>query len=222
MYECFSEQTRNVMKNANLIATEHLDVCISPVHILLALVRQWSALTANVFVSFQASREDVERIIAAVLGTPHPHTHGLKLANSFSSKRLIEIAMEQARELHHNYVGTEHLLLALTHIDDGRDAVPLERVFKFLEIDRSLLREKILEEIRVIPRHISFASRENLAPNVMLLRAQVPSAECLDPTARLLEELAICLRELKSPLLHILVVTDPPVANKPPSGLPLM
>jgi len=88
-------------------------------HILLGLVKEGTGVGANVLknlgVELQKVRLEVEKLVKA---GPDMVTMG-KLPQTPRAKKVIEFAIEEARNLHHNYVGTEHLLLGLLRESDG-------------------------------------------------------------------------------------------------------
>src|SRR6201995_5567852 len=111
MYERFTDRARKVMQLANQEAQRFNHEHIGTEHILLGLVKEGSGVAANVLKNLDADlrkiRQEVEKIVQT---SPEVPTHG-KLAQTPRAKKVIEYAMEEARSLNHNYVGTEHLLL---------------------------------------------------------------------------------------------------------------
>jgi ATP-dependent Clp protease ATP-binding subunit ClpC len=91
-------------------------------HILLGLVKEGSGVGANVLknldVDLRKVRLEVEK---QVKRGPDMVTMG-KLPQTPRAKKVIEYAIEEARSLNHNYVGTEHLLLGLLREQDGEAA----------------------------------------------------------------------------------------------------
>jgi ATP-dependent Clp protease ATP-binding subunit ClpC len=88
-------------------------------HILLGLVKEGQGVAANVLHNLQVDlkkiRLEVEKIVKS---GPSMVTMG-KLPQTPRAKKVIEFAIEEARNLGHNYVGTEHLLLGLLREHDG-------------------------------------------------------------------------------------------------------
>src|SRR3954451_4607755 len=110
MYERFTDRARKVMQLANQEAQRFNHEYIGTEHILLGLVKEGSGVAANVLknldIDLRKIRLEVQNIVQsgpdAVLG---------KLPQTPRAKKVIEYAIEEARNLNHNYVGTEHLLL---------------------------------------------------------------------------------------------------------------
>jgi len=119
MYERFTDRARKVMQLANQEAQRFNHEYIGTEHILLGLVKEGSGVAANVLknldVDLRKIRLEVEKIVQA---GPDMVTMG-KLPQTPRAKKVIEYAIEEARNLNHNYVGTEHLLLGLLREQEG-------------------------------------------------------------------------------------------------------
>ena len=88
-------------------------------HILLGLVKEGSGVAANVLknleVDLRKIRLEVEKLVQS---GPEMVTVG-KLPQTPRAKKVIEYSMEEARNLNHSYVGTEHILLGLLREQEG-------------------------------------------------------------------------------------------------------
>ncbi len=119
MFERFTDRARKVMALANQEAQRFNHEYIGTEHILLGLVKEGSGVGANVLknlgVDLRKVRLEVEKLVKS---GPETVTMG-KLPQTPRAKRVIEYAIEEARNLNHNYVGTEHLLLGLLREQDG-------------------------------------------------------------------------------------------------------
>jgi len=119
MFERFTERARKVMALANQEAQRFNHEYIGTEHILLGLVKEGSGVGANVLknlgVDLHKVRIEVEKLVKA---GPDMVTMG-KLPQTPRAKKVIEYSIEEARNLNHNYVGTEHLLLGLLREQDG-------------------------------------------------------------------------------------------------------
>jgi ATP-dependent Clp protease ATP-binding subunit ClpC len=119
MFERFTDRARKVMAMSNLEAKRLNHEYLGTEHILLGLVREGSGVGVNVLramnVDLDAVRMQVEKLIKA---GPEMVSMG-KLPQTPRAKKVIEEAINAARELGHNYVGTEHLLLGLIRERDG-------------------------------------------------------------------------------------------------------
>ncbi|MFH0980526.1 MAG: ATP-dependent Clp protease ATP-binding subunit [Planctomycetota bacterium] len=119
MFERFTDRARKVMALANQEAQRFNHEYIGTEHILLGLVKEGSGVGANVLknldVDLRKVRLEVEKLVKS---GPDMVTMG-KLPQTPRAKKVIEFAIEEARQLNHNYVGTEHLLLGLLREQDG-------------------------------------------------------------------------------------------------------
>src|SRR5690606_27123408 len=119
MYERFTDRARKVMQLANQEAQRFNHEYIGTEHILLGLVKEGSGVAANVLknldVDLRKIRLEVEKIVQS---GPDLVTMG-KLPQTPRAKKVIEYSMEEARNLNHNYVGTEHILLGLLREQEG-------------------------------------------------------------------------------------------------------
>ncbi len=119
MYERFTDRARKVMQLANQEAQRFNHEYIGTEHILLGLVKEGSGVAANVLknldIDLRKIRLEVEKIVQA---GPDMVTMG-RLPQTPRAKKVIEYSIEEARNLGHNYVGTEHLLLGLLREQEG-------------------------------------------------------------------------------------------------------
>ena len=119
MYERFTDRARKVMQLANQEAQRFNHEYIGTEHVLLGLVKEGSGVAANVLknldVDLRKIRLEVEKLVQS---GPEMVTMG-KLPQTPRAKKVIEYSMEEARNLNHNYVGTEHILLGLLREQEG-------------------------------------------------------------------------------------------------------
>ena len=141
MYERFTDRARKVMKLASEEARKFNHEYVGTEHILLGLLWEGSGLAANVLVHFgvdlRSIRFEVEKLIQR---GPHTMTLG-KLPYTLRAKKVIDYSMEEARNLGHNYVGTEHILLGLLQEDAGVAAQVLINLGLRLEETRRVIDE---------------------------------------------------------------------------------
>src|ERR1019366_3849430 len=140
MYERFTDRARKVMQLANQEAQRFNHEYVGTEHVLLGLIKEGSGVAANVLknldVDLRKIRNEVEKIVQA---GPDMVTMG-KLPQTPRAKKVIESAIEEARNLNHNYVGTEHLLLGLLREHDGVAA----QVLMNLNLKLEEVREEVL------------------------------------------------------------------------------
>jgi len=119
MFERFTDRARKVMALANQEAQRFNHEHIGTEHILLGLVKEGSGVGATVLknleVDIKKLRLEVEKLVKS---GPDLVTMG-KLPQTPRAKKVVEYAIEEARSLNHNYVGTEHILLGLLRETEG-------------------------------------------------------------------------------------------------------
>src|SRR6201991_4524824 len=140
MFERFTDRARKVMALANQEAQRFNHEYIGTEHILLGLVKEGSGVGATVLknldIDLRKVRLEVEKLVKS---GPDMVTMG-KLPQTPRAKKVIEYAIEEARNLNHNYVGTEHLLLGLLREHDGVAA----QVLMNLGLKLEEVREEVL------------------------------------------------------------------------------
>jgi len=133
MFERFTDRARKVMALANQEAQRFNHEYIGTEHVLLGLVKEGSGVGATVLknldVDIKKLRLEVEK---QVKSGPDMVTMG-KLPQTPRAKKVIEYAIEEARSLNHNYVGTEHILLGILRETEGIAAQVLMSVGLKLE-----------------------------------------------------------------------------------------
>jgi hypothetical protein len=132
MYERFTDRARKVMQLANQEAQRFNHEYIGTEHILLGLVKEGAGVAANVLASLGVDLRKVRLEVEKVVHHPWMVRAG-KLPHTPRAKKVIEYAVEEARNLGHHYVGTEHLLLGLLREDEGVAACLLRNLGLELE-----------------------------------------------------------------------------------------
>lgn len=115
----------------NVVGTEHL---------LLGLVREGQGIAAKVLQSLGLSLDQIRGEIEKVIGRGEEMVAG-KIGFTPRSKRVMELALDEARTLGHNYIGTEHILLGLLREEEG----VASKVLRNLGVDIGRARQKTLE-----------------------------------------------------------------------------
>jgi ATP-dependent Clp protease ATP-binding subunit ClpC len=140
MYERFTDRARRVMQLANSEAQRFNHDYVGTEHLLLGLVKEGSGVASNVLknldVDLRKIRVEVEKIVQS---GPDMVSMG-KLPQTPRAKKVLEYAFEEARNLNHNYVGTEHLLLGLLREQEGVAA----QVLMNLNLKLEDVREEVL------------------------------------------------------------------------------
>lgn len=142
MYERLTDRSRKIMAHANQEAHRFNHEYVGTEHILLGLVKEGSGVGVNALknldIDLRKVRLEVEKLVKS---GPDTSVVG-KLPQTPRAKRVIEYAIEEARELGHNYVGTEHLLLGLIREDSGIAAQVL--------LNLKVTLEDVRHEVRVM------------------------------------------------------------------------
>lgn len=128
MYERFTDRSRKVLQLANQEAMRFNHEYVGTEHILLGLIKEGSGVASTVLknldMDLRKIRLEVEKRVQA---GPDMVALG-KLPHTPLAKKVIEYSIETARELNHNYVGTEHLLLGLVREKEGLAAKILQEL----------------------------------------------------------------------------------------------
>jgi ATP-dependent Clp protease ATP-binding subunit ClpC len=177
MFERLTDRARKVMALANQEAQRFNHEYIGTEHILLGLVKEGSGVGANVLknldIDLRKVRLEVEKLVKS---GPEMVTMG-KLPQTPRAKKVIEYAIEEARNLNHNYVGTEHLLLGLLREHDGVAAQVL--------MNLGLKLEEVREEVLNLLGAGGDQEREESAPQQSAEpQSQEPGPAEGGPTAR--------------------------------------
>ncbi len=116
----FTDRVRKVLQMAREEAARLHHEYVGTQHILLGLIREGEGVAAAVLTNLNVDLEEIQQKIeetvkkgkaAAAAGPDLPYTS--------RAKKVLELAMSEARELNHSYVGTEHLLLGLLREEKG-------------------------------------------------------------------------------------------------------
>ena len=118
----FTPRARGAVVAAQNAAHDAGNVEITPDHLLLGVISDPAAL-ATVLLHLQ--KVDAETIRAAIALPPSTGEHPELIPFSGPARKALELTFREALRLGHNYIGTEHLLLALLELEDG--AGPLHR-----------------------------------------------------------------------------------------------
>ncbi|MBK7368437.1 MAG: ATP-dependent Clp protease ATP-binding subunit [Candidatus Eisenbacteria bacterium] len=155
MHDKFTERVRKVIYLAREEAARLQHDYIGTEHLLLGVIREGEGIAATVLnnlgLDLDRIRQEVENMVSASGGTM---TIG-EIPFTPRAKRVLELAVEEARSLGHNYVGTEHLLLGLIREGEGVAA----KVLLELGVDRKRVREETLKLLGGTPSSGQAAER---------------------------------------------------------------
>jgi len=141
MFDRFTDRARKVMGLARQEAQRFNHDYIGTEHILLGLIQEGSGVAADVLKNLDVDpkriRQEIEKLVSH--GTTMV-TMG-QLPFTPRAKKVLELALEEASNLGHNYIGTEHLLLGLIREQEGIAA----QVLQNLNVRLEEVREEVLE-----------------------------------------------------------------------------
>jgi len=118
MFERFTDRARRAVALAQEEAKRLDHNYIGNEHILLGLIREGDGVAAKALeslgISLDAVRQEVEEIIGRGQQTPSEH-----IPFTPRAKKVLELSLRESKQLGHNYIGTEHILLGLLREGDG-------------------------------------------------------------------------------------------------------
>jgi len=117
-FEKFSERARKVLTYAQEEAQHLNHSYIGTEHILLGLLREEEGVAAKVLTNLGAGLNKVRASVEFIIGRGEKPSAG-ETGLTPRARRVIELAIDEARYLGHNYIGTEHLLLGLLREGEG-------------------------------------------------------------------------------------------------------
>ncbi|MCD7898128.1 MAG: ATP-dependent Clp protease ATP-binding subunit, partial [Planctomycetaceae bacterium] len=142
MLEKFTDRARKVINLARQEAERLGHEFIGTEHILLGLVKEGSGVAANVLENLGVDMEKIRLEVEKYVSSPgETISASSSLPFTPKAKKVLELAMEEARNLEHNYIGTEHLLLGILREHDGMAAQVLLNLGVKLEDVRAELME---------------------------------------------------------------------------------
>jgi ATP-dependent Clp protease ATP-binding subunit ClpC len=124
-FEKFSERARRVLSLAQEEAQRFNHNYIGTEHILLGLVRETDGVAAKVLSSLGVELPKVRSAVEFIIGRGERASGG-EIGLTPRAKKVIELAVDEARRLSHHYIGTEHLLIGLMREGEGVAAGVLE------------------------------------------------------------------------------------------------
>ena len=124
-FEKFSERARRVLSLAQEEAQRFNHNYIGTEHILLGLVRETEGVAARVLANLGVDLNKVRSAVEFIIGRGEKPAQG-EIGLTPRAKKVVELAVDEARRMNHNYIGTEHLLIGLLREGEGVAAGVLE------------------------------------------------------------------------------------------------
>ncbi len=178
-FEKFSERARRVLTIAQEEARNLNHSYIGTEHILLGLVREEEGVAARVLTNLGVGLGKVRSAVEFVIGRGEKPSAG-ETGLTPRAKKVIELAIDEARQMGHNYIGTEHLLLGLLREGEGVASSVLDSFGITLERTRAEITH-ILNQGTAKSRIARSASRTPALDQLGIDLTAAARAEKLDP-----------------------------------------
>ncbi|WP_457601667.1 ATP-dependent Clp protease ATP-binding subunit [Hydrogenivirga sp.] len=156
MFEKFTERARQVILQAREEALDLGHSYLGSEHILLALIKDEDIPTL-VLSRFGLTPDKVRK---AIMGQVNRGSHTGEILFAPDAKRVIEFAVEEARILHHQFVGPEHLLIGIVREKTGLGG----RILRGFGLDEYSVRREVLQILGELPpqESVKYAPTPNL------------------------------------------------------------
>ena len=132
-FEKFSERARKVLSLAQEEAIRFNHNYIGTEHVLLGLVRESEGVAARVLGNLEVDLVKIRSAVEFIIGRGERAVSGENIGLTPRAKKVIELAVDEARRMSHHYIGTEHLLIGLLREGEGVAAGVLESLGITLE-----------------------------------------------------------------------------------------
>jgi ATP-dependent Clp protease ATP-binding subunit ClpC len=186
-FEKFSERARRVLTSAQEEAQNLNHSYIGTEHILLGLIREEEGVAAKVLMNLGISLGKVRSAVEFIIGRGEKSSVG-EIGLTPRAKRVIELAIDEARNLGHNYIGTEHLLLGLLHEGEGVAAGVLDSFGITLEQTRTEV-TNVISQSGGRPRPSRSANRTPVLDQLSVDLTAAASSGKLDPVIGRVKEI---------------------------------
>src|ERR1044071_1849044 len=146
-FDKFTERARKVLTLAQEEAQRFNHNYIGTEHLLLGLVREGEGVAAKVLANLGVELNKVRSAVEFIIGRGDRAVLG-EIGLTPRAKKVIELAVDEARRLNHGYIGTEHLLLGLVREGEGIAAGVLES----LGVNLEKVRRNVFDVVEGIDR----------------------------------------------------------------------
>ena len=140
MYNRFTERARRVLTLAREEARRFGHLQIEPEHLLLGILREGSGLAIKVLNRFRVASGELRHLVEERMVKTSSLLHYGEIVFSSRTKRVVELSIQEARELGHPYVGTEHILLAILRMKE----CTASQVLNGMGVEINRLREEVV------------------------------------------------------------------------------
>ncbi len=138
MFERFTERARRVVLHAQREAMRLRHNVVGTEHLLLGLTKEEEGVAAKALETLGVNLDKVRMEVEKIIGVGDQVILG-EVPFTPRAKRVLELALDEARQLGHNYIGTEHILLGLIREGEGVAA----QVLKNLGVDLENARKQV-------------------------------------------------------------------------------
>lgn len=140
MFGRFTERARKVLSLAEQEAIKLNHNYVGTEHILLGLVKETEGIASKVLNKQGITEDEVVKKIESLIGEGKQEVSG-SIGLTPRCKKVLNLSMDEARRLGHNYIGTEHILLGLIREGEGVAV----RILAELDGELKGIREKVIE-----------------------------------------------------------------------------
>ncbi|MEJ2866275.1 Clp protease N-terminal domain-containing protein [Actinomycetospora sp. OC33-EN08] len=142
-FKRYTPRARAVVVAAQEEARNARSAEITPAHLALGMLSQPEGLGVRIVTAQGVTTDALRRKVTAALPAPSEDVPAL-IPFDAAAKKVLELTFREALRLGHNYVGTEHLLLALLEAEDG------EGVLTGLGLDKARVEEQVTQLLAVV------------------------------------------------------------------------
>ncbi len=147
-FEKFSEEARRALSSAQQEAQRFNHNYIGTEHILLGLTRDADGVAARILTHLSVEPEKIRSAIEYIIGRGERRPSPGEIGLTPRAKKVIELAVDEARRLDHHYIGAEHLLIGLLREGEGVAGGVLQSQGVQLEKVRSLIESAAFASLR--------------------------------------------------------------------------
>ncbi len=187
MFERFTERARKVVVLAQEEACHFDHNYIGTEHLLIGLFKENEGVAAGALKAVNVSLKNLREQLGNIVGYGEEGTGGGQAPFTPRSKKVLELALREALQLGHNYIGTEHILLGLMRESEGVAA----RMLTILDVNPDEARREVVRrlgespesgdpdliEVQMVAEEVAARSAERRAANQSLFRGQIAPFE---------------------------------------------
>ncbi len=173
--ERFTERTRRVLRLAQEEAEDLQHYYIGTEHLLLGLLHEVGGVASHVLRDLGLEQDKVKKLVEQLSrANARPRDPAKPLELAPGAKRVLELAVDEARRMGHHYIGTEHILLGLVRQSEGVAIDVLKRLNISPEEVRRQTR-RVLKESPVQNARTATAEMEVTAPSPQKATSEIMS-----------------------------------------------